>query len=134
MNIAHNSLGTILDLGHGSDNRHHIALRAAIDLSIGTNARALRNKADIALGEVLGGWRPAANHLANGGEPITSVIGVEQHEHGTVAIRHSLELLEGTIARWAHLALELTTRLADIAGVTVSKASTHRPPPFVYDA
>ena len=134
MNIAHNSLSAILDLGHGSDNRHHIALRVAIYLSIGTDARALSNKANVALGEVLGGWRPAANHLANGGEPITSVIGVEQHEHGTIAIRHALELFEGTIARGTHLALKLTARLADIAGVTVSKASTHRPPPFVYGA
>lgn len=120
MNIAHNSLSAILDLGHSCYDRHHIALRAAINLSIGTDARALRNKADIALSEVLGGWRPAANHLANGGEPITSVIGVEQHEHGTVAIRHALELLEGTIARGTHLALELTARLADIARVAIS--------------
>ena len=134
LNIGKFCSHTILNFRHRRDNGYHIHLGACINSFIGHNTRIISHKAHVAFGKILLRRSVAVEHLADGVQPVATAVGVEQHKHSAVSVRHRGKLLELGVATGVHLTLVAHPRATDIARVVITKTSTHRPPPFRCDA
>ena len=65
----------------------------------------------------------ALDHRAYSPQLLLSCIAVEQHEHGAISPRHTLELLECVVGAGHDLPAIRGRCLADVAGVAVTQAA-----------
>ena len=109
----------VFHAAHGRDDGYHLGGVEGVEFHVIEHSGLLADGGDIVLGVVLDGWRIAADHLPE--RPVAVfAVGVQQHEHGTVAPCHRLKCFECPVAGGLDLAEIGGFRQANVARIAVA--------------